>query len=201
MDKRWVGVAAVVGVGAVVARTVLVVRSRTATQVGRTGRSIWQAEPEMTDLLRDRSGRVDFADAWAVTVLPGDSRSAADWAHATLSPESSPRVLTALMRVRDALVQPFGVETVGQGAAPYTGFPLLATGDDEVVLGLDDKHLDFRVGVRVTDTSCVMTTTVTLHDALGRVYWLPVRWFHPWAVRTVLRQVREVTTADAPDAA
>ncbi len=180
-----------------VAKSVLVVRSRSATRVGRTGRSLWATEPDMTDLLWAHSGRIDFADAWAVTVLPGDSRSAADWAHAALSPERSPQVVTALMWVRDTLVRPFGVEVVAKSTAPYTGFPLLATGDDEVVLGIDDKHLDFRVGIRVTDASCTMTTTVTLHNALGRLYWLPVRWFHPLVVRAVLRRVREVPTADA----
>lgn len=179
-----------------VTRTILVARSRSTTRVRRTGRSLGPTEPELTDLLRAHAGRIDFADAWAVTLLPGDSRSAADWAHAVLSPDSSPRMLTVLMRLRDALVRPFGIAGVDVGSLPHTGFPLLATGDDEVVLGLDDKHLDFRVGIRVLEASAVVTTTVTLHHALGRLYWLPVRWFHPWAVRTLLRRVREVTPAD-----
>ncbi len=199
--NRWLGAVAAVGAGAVLARTVLGARSRSVRQVRGTGRSLWPAEPEMTDLLSTHAGRVDFADAWAVTVRPDDSRSAADWAHAALSPDASPSLLTTLMRLRDALVRPFGLERVSEATLPYTGFPLLAAGDDEVVLGIDDTHLDFRVGVLVTDARCTMTTTVTLHNALGRVYWLPVRWFHPWAVRTVLRRVREVPTADTPEVA
>ena len=62
----------------------------------------------------------------------------------------SPPWVRALMRVRNAIVSPFGLKapdpltkTPGQiiGA-----FPVISSSPNRVVMGFDDKHLDFRVG-------------------------------------------------------
>jgi hypothetical protein len=98
------------------------------------------------------------------------------------------------MRLRDLLVRPFGLAAAGEGL-PETGFPLLAKTDAEVVLGVDDKHLSFRVGVTTAGGRATLTTTVTLAGRLGRFYWAVVRWFHPLVVRATLRQARPARSA------
>ena len=54
-----------------------------------------------------------------------------------------------LMRLRNALVAPFGLKAAPDGTLPPEAsigtFPVISRAPDKVVLGLDDKHLDFRI--------------------------------------------------------
>jgi hypothetical protein len=109
---------------------------------------------------------------------------------------SLPQPVKQAMRLRDALVRPFGLAAAGEGL-PETGFPLLAQTDQEIVLGVDDKHLSFRVGITTGDGQATLTTTVTLLGPLGRLYWLVVRWFHPLVVRATLGHARPGRTRSA----
>ena len=59
-------------------------------------------------------------------------------------------------------------------------------------MGLDDRHLDFRVSLRLLrsdDAAGVLqlTTTVTFHGRLGRLYFALVRPFHRRIVPAMLR--------------
>jgi hypothetical protein len=142
---------------------------------------------------------VDFADAYAVALPPGVT--ARLFAEAVFS--SAPPWVAALMAIRHALVAPLGL--VASRAALYraavaangTGarvgvFPLLAETSGELVLGLDDRHLDFRVSVRVVPgagaTTGVVATRVRFHGALGRAYFVPVRPAHRVVVPAMLRR-------------
>jgi hypothetical protein len=149
-----------------------------------------RVEPIMSDLLAEHAGRVDYADAWAAPIADGESGSPADWAHAIVA---FPPTVDKLMRLRDALVRPFGLATMMDQDLPYTGFPLLAEGEGEAVLGADDKHLNFRVGVDTHSGQVTFTTTVTVNNRLGKVYWAFVRWCHPVLVAYMLRQARVTT--------
>ncbi|MDR3070953.1 MAG: DUF2867 domain-containing protein [Propionibacteriaceae bacterium] len=146
-----------------------------------------QTQPILTDLLRAHAGRIDFADAWAAPIAPGETDDPNQWASAVIR---FPDGIGRLMRLRDALVRPFGLATVMDRELPPTGFPVLAEGDRELVLGMDDKHLGFRVGVATGGGRAVITTTVTINNRLGRAYWAVVRWFHPVIVAWLLRQAR-----------
>lgn len=57
--------------------------------------------------------------------------------------------------------------------------------DNEVILGEDDKHLNFRVSLfldhKKSETkkkTLTITTTVEFNNWFGRLYFLPVRPFH-----------------------
>ena len=59
-------------------------------------------------------------------------------------------------------------------------------------MGLDDRHLDFRVSLRLLPVggaaeSLQLTTTVTFHGRLGRLYFALVRPFHRRIVPAMLR--------------
>lgn len=55
-------------------------------------------------------------------------------------------------------------------------------------MGLDDRHLDFRLSVRVTDTRVLVSTVVQVKSGFGRFYWSFVRHVHPVVVASMLRR-------------
>jgi hypothetical protein len=148
----------------------------------------------LTDLLAAHAGRVDHADAWTSPIRDGETADPAAWARIMAS---LPQPVNRAMRLRDTLVRPFGLSAAGEGL-PETGFPVLARTDQEIILGVDDTHLNFRVGITTGDGRATLTTTVTLLGPLGRLYWLVVRWFHPLVVRATLGHARPGGTPQAP---
>jgi len=142
---------------------------------------------------------IDYADAYAVAIPPSvQARELAEALFTTVPPW-----LSALMRLRNALVAPLGlvatrsalerVATAASGTGERIGiFPVLAEAQDEVLLGLDDRHLDFRVSVRVLEDASgrlgIFATLVRFHGALGRVYFVPVKPAHQLIVPAMLRR-------------
>jgi len=68
--------------------------------------------------------------------------------------------------------------------------------DDEVVLGEDDKHLNFRVSLFLEKSkdddlkkSLIISTTVVFNNWFGRLYFLPVRPFHKFIVPIMLKGI------------
>ncbi|HYD54485.1 MAG TPA: DUF2867 domain-containing protein [Gemmatimonadaceae bacterium] len=143
--------------------------------------------------------RVDFADAYAIEIPPAvGARELAETVFA-----SAPPWVAVLMAVRHAVVAPLGLVATRRSLADAavtanrTGdrvgvFPMLAEAPDEVLLGLDDRHLDFRISVRIFengDRSCgVVSTFVRRHNLLGRVYFGVVKPFHRMVVPAMMRR-------------
>ena len=108
--------------------------------------------------------------------------------------------IRALTRVRDAMMATVGVKSsraIGAAAAargPVIGyFPLLSKSAGELVVGEDDRHLDFRVAVLVrTDAQggreLVVVTVVHCHNRLGRTYLAVIAPFHRAIARASLEQ-------------
>ena len=81
----------------------------------------------------------------------------------------------ALLAVRNALVRPFGLKTdAGEGSI----FPTSHESEDEIVLGFDDRHLDFRIGLIRAEGRIYMSTWVHPHNLWGRAYLRLVMPFH-----------------------
>jgi Protein of unknown function (DUF2867) len=103
---------------------------------------------------------------------------------------SMPIWVKALLAVRNRLVRPFGLKT---GAAPGTNaiaiFPICSETPDEMILGLDDSHLDFRVAVLRQDARIYMSTWVHPHNLGGRAYLQVVMPFHIAICRGILRRM------------
>ncbi|MGY4305074.1 hypothetical protein ACVIJ6_002317 [Bradyrhizobium sp. USDA 4369] len=136
----------------------------------------------------------DFADAFRVTVEASalDARTAAE-----LMLGQAPTWMAALLKLRNLLVRPFGLKTSGADARhsrPMIGiFPVVDETPQRIVLGFDDRHLDFRVVIDAAshgETSQVTATTlVQTHNALGRIYLTIIMPFHRLVAKTMLRQV------------
>lgn len=122
---------------------------------------------------------------------------------------SGPKWAITLMKIRDRIVKSFGLKISGQTTdeqeqpdsiryAPGSQhgiFKLLSKSQNEVILGEDDKHLDFKVSLLVepsVDNSynqLSITTVVKFNNLFGKLYFLPVKPFHKLIVRKLLENV------------
>ncbi|MDB5479394.1 MAG: hypothetical protein JWO83_447 [Caulobacteraceae bacterium] len=134
-----------------------------------------------------------FVDAYRVTVA-ADDLDAADAARSMLA--QPPAWTRGLMALRNALVTPFGLKIdagPGDRRERIGLFPIESATRNRVVLGFDDKHLDFRVVVDVVGAGVVRevtaTTLVRLHNLLGRAYLTAILPFHKLIVRSMLSKV------------
>jgi hypothetical protein len=143
----------------------------------------------------------DLADAFAVPLPPGAAgRRIEDLAEAVLG--NPPVWLRSLLALRDGVMVRFGVKTtamlraraLGTGAARVNFFPILSQTADEIILGEDDRHLDFRASILVRNRTSgggeelVMTTVVHCHNRLGRTYLCAILPFHRLVVTSSLRR-------------
>ena len=171
------------------------------------------ARRELADdcLLRDElRGRVaHHQDRFTLTVTPppADTRDAAQWLAAALAGfiDNAPQAVSRMMVWRNALVRPLGLRTSPLGCpvssllspnspATFAGrFPVhrQQVSDDgrsaQVVLGADDKHLEFRscVAVRLLVGGAVefsLSDRVACTNAFGRLYMALISTTHRKAI-------------------
>ncbi|KQW56333.1 DUF2867 domain-containing protein [Ensifer sp. T173] len=133
----------------------------------------------------------DWADRFELA-LNGKGLTAIEVAERSLG--NSPAWVRTLLKLRNRVVSVVGLksEAPSPGKFGLIGpFPVLSRSDDEVVLGFNDAHLDFRIVVDVRAGSAVnqiigMTTLIRRHNTLGRVYLAAVMPFHKVIVPTLL---------------
>jgi hypothetical protein len=142
--------------------------------------------------------RVDFADTFALRLPAGSSRDVDDW-HRALVGAGSPAWVAALMAVRNRLARLLGLETAGR-QSDTSPFTVLTRNGDTLVVGADDKHLDFRGVLRIVADDLQCATVVQEHNATGRAYFTVVKPFHRQIVPALLRQAaRRGTPPVEPD--
>ena len=88
------------------------------------------------------------------------------------------------MALRDRLVAPLGLKP-----APASGFPVVSETPEQVVLGFDDSHLDFRVVVTVAAGKATLTTIVRRRNWLGRAYLFAILPFHRLIARAFAARI------------
>jgi hypothetical protein len=129
---------------------------------------------------------------------------------ATMSPteiflrasRGTPRWVDDLMAIRNRIVRLFGLKDVGAmkvaTRAPDSYqvgdrlgiFSIFGKTEHELLLGIDDSHLDVRVSVLKSQRNglphYVVSTVVHVHNLLGHVYMAPVGRIHPFVVRSMM---------------
>jgi predicted pyridoxine 5'-phosphate oxidase superfamily flavin-nucleotide-binding protein len=130
--------------------------------------------------------RVDASDCFRTPVLAGDATDPLAWARAVS--RAVPRWVIVLMVARNALVAPLGLVRAPKPEWA-TPFPLISRTDDELLMGLDDRHLNFRVSVRMLEKDACVSTTVCLNNRVGTAYWAVVRHIHPHVVAAIVRRI------------
>jgi hypothetical protein len=176
------------------------VRPAVPSRYARLLRWIRRPQARATDVRLDGLAtgalpRIDYADAFAVErrrETPDDPRA---WADVIF--HSPPAWVAALVGLREVFVGLVGIERGGPDA-----FAVIAREGDEVLLGSDSGHLDFRAVVRTEPEQVVLTTVVQLNNWRGRAYFGLVRLVHPLVVRSMLRRAAlQVSRKSNPQAA
>ncbi|WP_282759869.1 DUF2867 domain-containing protein [Actinoplanes sandaracinus] len=160
-------------------------RARLAVALEGGGKVRARPVPAEAALLHAALPRPDLADAFSVRVPPGTSVDPQVWADGVF--RDPPAVVTALLRLRNVVVAPFGIER-GDSSA----FDTVGRDGREVLLGTDAGHLDFRASILVEPDSDGTTVTLSTHAATrsraGRAYLGLVGLVHPAVVRAMLRR-------------
>jgi uncharacterized protein YnzC (UPF0291/DUF896 family) len=123
---------------------------------------------------------------------------------------SGPKWFDKLFTFRNKIAGLFGLKTSGNIAdrqemlrnfkaekGDQLGlFKVFDKNADEIILGEDDKHLNFRISLFIehqngnkTDKNLIISTTVKFNNWFGRLYFLPVRPFHKLIVPTILKGI------------
>lgn len=144
---------------------------------------------------------MDLADAYSIPLPHGTDTNPQRLADYIFSRRSA--WTTGLMWVRDTLVAGFGLKTSRQLTSLDAGtlparvgiFRIYSTTEHEIVLGEDDKHLDFRLSIlclppTVADNRhrLVASTVVHCHNRLGRTYIALISPFHRAIMQASLRR-------------
>ena len=152
-----------------------------------------------TSVLKSSLADADFYDAYEAPLNT-----------ATLSPteiflrasRGTPRWVEELMAIRNRMVRLFGLKDVGAMKTATRApdayqvgdrlgiFNIFGKTENELLLGIDDRHLDVRVSVLKSERNglphYVVSTVVHVHNLLGRVYMAPVGRIHPFVVRSMM---------------
>src|ERR1700722_15785029 len=133
----------------------------------------------------------DLADAFAVSIDATDAAKGMDSLARSALADPAPWI-RMLLGLRDRLVAGFNVKTtqevrraaIADNAERIDFFRILARSDRELILGEDDRHLDFRLSLLLrvrpdgSGDELVATTVVRCHNALGRAYLGLIARFH-----------------------
>jgi hypothetical protein len=123
---------------------------------------------------------------------------------------SSPKWVDKLFTLRNKIVSFFGLKTSGDigdrqkqldnfncEVGEQLGlFKVFSSTENEVVIGEDDKHLNFRVSLfiekhktEVNKKTVTISTIAEFNNWLGRLYFLPVKPFHKLIVPAMLKGI------------
>jgi len=149
--------------------------------------------PECTQIYSDMD-RVDYFDSYMIVKNTPGSVS-----EITQKLLKSPGWVNALGKLRDILVKPFGLKTENDikteqaGNHEFDFAPVIYRSNEEIVMGMNDKHLYFRLSVlkivHQSGSQVFLTTIVRFNNVGGRIYFALIRLFHGLIVRTMLRRL------------
>ena len=160
--------------------------------------------PDRSIITKDLEGEIDYIDSFKIN-WQNSSNYSVDYLTAALF-SFFPGWVWALLKLRDFIVKPFGIQTgldseppilnrslrynVGQKAVAFT---VINRSESEIVMAEDDKHLYFRIsvfsvsGTEKDPNEIFLTTIVQFHNALGKLYFIPVKPFHQLIIRSLLK--------------
>jgi uncharacterized protein DUF2867 len=164
-------------------------------------------------LLNLTGKKYDYADSFQSSIVDKENKlNTTDIGKAFFS--SAPKWIDKLFGLRNKIVTLFGLKTSGSAIerkkipdnfkcekGDRIGlFKIFDKTNNEIILGEDDKHLNFRVSLFVdkpSDSEIVkqitLSTLVVFNNWLGTLYFLPVRPFHkliaPAMLRAMIKQL------------
>ncbi|WP_036223388.1 DUF2867 domain-containing protein [Maritalea myrionectae] len=143
-----------------------------------------------------RSG--DFVDCFSIELGEKGTKLSIDDLARSLA-TTPPKWAQFLLYLRNILVKPFGLRTEFDGAQTKMGecqpgelinfFRIYHRDNNEILMGDDDKHLDYRVSVYRSPSrpsKLYAATWVHRHNWLGHTYLFLIKPFHKMIVRSMV---------------
>ncbi|MFK8103273.1 MAG: DUF2867 domain-containing protein [Saprospiraceae bacterium] len=149
--------------------------------------------------------KYDYADSYRASITDPEAKVDLNRVAKAFFTAAPPWV-AYLFELRNKIVGLIGLKT---GAAVDDPASILAKADfkagdqlglfkvyersiQEMILGADDQHLDFRVSLFLTEVvaeqrELTVTTIVDFHNRLGRIYFFFVKPFHQLIVKRMLK--------------
>ncbi|MFS4483417.1 DUF2867 domain-containing protein [Hyunsoonleella sp. 2307UL5-6] len=144
--------------------------------------------------IKQALSKIDFTDTFSTT---NHKDSLVTIAHLIFG--TMPKRVMFLMRLRNALVKVFGLKTDMDKSfksdfrsGGNIGFiKVFSVEDNEVLIGADDKHLNFRVSVfnsKESQYNIKVTTLVEYKNTFGKIYMALIKPFHILIVKYMVKQ-------------
>jgi hypothetical protein len=99
-----------------------------------------------------------------------------------------PNWANGLMKARHLIVRPFGLKTDKEVKSDKF-FPVIDKSEDEIIMGINDTHLNFRVSILIDRKKIhiYLTTIVQYNNFFGKVYFFFIKPFHRLIVYDVMK--------------
>ena len=124
----------------------------------------------------------DFLDCYKCpTALPVDTAAARAMAF--------PFWASWLLRLRNALMAPLGLTAAIPDGDKIGPFPIDQRNQNEIILGFDDTHLNFRISILTTGSEAYCATWVHRNNRLGHIYLAAIMPFHILIIRNAVGQI------------
>lgn len=147
-----------------------------------------------TEAIKNALNQVDFNDTFSTTNHKDDLKTVAHLIFGTF-----PKWVSTLMKLRNTLVKPFGLKVempkdynVDYKVGSYSGFfKIFDILDNELVLGADDKHLNFRVSIynsKEPSFNIKVSTLVEYKNTFAKVYMAIVAPFHRVVIKSMIKR-------------
>jgi hypothetical protein len=129
-------------------------------------------------------GTVDYCDSYRITKSVGENIE-----EITNRIFRLPKWVNRLLKTRDLLVKPFGLKITKETESDKL-FPIIAQNENEIIMGVNDKHLNFRVSILTDNEKSFISLTTIVHynNIWGKVYFSFIKPFHKIIVRAMMRR-------------
>ena len=156
-------------------------------------KKVKEEKTELTDNLKKLLPKIDFADTFSTTNHLNNIEEITNLIFST-----TPRWINSLFTLRNKIVGLFGLKTeipddyneqfkVG-GYVKF--FKIFSISDNEVVLGADDSHLNFRALIKNDNSGSNNIKVITLveyNNFKGKMYMKIIKPFHRQIVKRMVK--------------
>ena len=129
--------------------------------------------------------RIDYCDTYRIVKPTNDSAE-----KVAVEIFKLPKWVNWLMKIRISIGKIFVKSKKGIPEKQTTYFTVIEKSENEIVMGENDKHLNFRVSIFIDRANLFiyLTTLVHFNNFWGRAYFFPVKPFHKIIVKSILKR-------------
>lgn len=163
-------------------------------------------------ILNSNHSKYDYVDGFAGMVIDHDHKftSLHLWIAFFSSALKSPKWIERLFIWRNKIVSIFGLKTSsnmedrssqlknlkGEKGEHLGLFKLLDRTENEIILGHNDKHLNFKISLLlgeqksgITERELILSTIINFNNWFGRIYFIIIKPFHNLIVPRMLKVI------------